>query len=549
MVTQEELEKMSPEEVAQLQKSNCIFCKIIKGEIPSQKIYEDEHVVAILDIRPATKGHILVLPKEHYPILPVVPPDTFKAMFRNVKLLSKAIKKAYMVNDVTVFIANGGVAGQQAPHFLFHIIPREKGDKLKNFDIIPNDSFIESQKQVAESLKNNVNIMMSNHLKREGIDFSKMPAKEDELNTNKQDKTNDSKNNQTLITPVPISPENIDQKKEQIATIIQDNADVRNMLRNDPEGFKTLIEENAELKNIFQAVDINALSHKLQSMPEEKSDNQNLKNDANNTLTNTQEIKNENNQNHNSTINTKEIVEKKMIESNNNPENNEEKNNEEEKIKPQVFLGENPLEQRDTIFAYLEEKPKAKELLLENPKRFIELLQNRPDVQSVFKDVNIKMLSFKLNEREKQQQQLNETVEDDNCSNGNEHSSNTNGLNSITAKNNNDNSNNKNSNNKNSNNKNNYNNDSSNVSLQNQAPKPQVFLGENPLEQRDTVFAYLEEKPKAKELLLENPKRFIELLQTRPDVQSVFKDVNIKMLSFKLNEREQQINNSGDANE
>jgi galactose-1-phosphate uridylyltransferase len=64
--------EMSQEEMLEQQKANCIFCKIVKGEIPSKKVYEDDMMLAILDINPAVKGHILVLPKEHYPIMPLI---------------------------------------------------------------------------------------------------------------------------------------------------------------------------------------------------------------------------------------------------------------------------------------------------------------------------------------------------------------------------------------------------------------------------------------------------------------------------------------------
>ena len=64
---------MSPEQIAEMQKQQCIFCKIIKGDIPGKKVFQDDFVEAILDINPAAKGHTLVMPKEHYPILPVIP--------------------------------------------------------------------------------------------------------------------------------------------------------------------------------------------------------------------------------------------------------------------------------------------------------------------------------------------------------------------------------------------------------------------------------------------------------------------------------------------
>jgi histidine triad (HIT) family protein len=108
----------------------CIFCKIISGEVPSRKIYEDNIVTAILDINPANLGHILLLPKNHYQIMPQVPEKELAHMFKIAKYLSNSILKAELANSTTVFVANGAGAGQKAPHFIVHIIPRKKGDGL-----------------------------------------------------------------------------------------------------------------------------------------------------------------------------------------------------------------------------------------------------------------------------------------------------------------------------------------------------------------------------------------------------------------------------------
>lgn len=117
------------------QKNNCIFCKIIAGEVPSRKVYEDDLLIAVLDINPATLGHVLVIPKEHYPILPVIPFAETQKMFNRTQDIIKAMKTGLLCKGVTLLIANGAVAGQQSPHFLFHLIPRDDGDGLGNFTI------------------------------------------------------------------------------------------------------------------------------------------------------------------------------------------------------------------------------------------------------------------------------------------------------------------------------------------------------------------------------------------------------------------------------
>ncbi|RJQ17007.1 HIT domain-containing protein [Candidatus Woesearchaeota archaeon] len=128
--TEEELKKMSPEQLLELQKQNCIFCKIIAGEIPSKKLYQDEHCVAVLDINPASEGHVLLLPKDHYQILPQMPEEVIARMFVVAKELSHAILKAFNAKGTNIFVANGAIAGQRAPHFMIHVFQRKQDDGI-----------------------------------------------------------------------------------------------------------------------------------------------------------------------------------------------------------------------------------------------------------------------------------------------------------------------------------------------------------------------------------------------------------------------------------
>jgi histidine triad (HIT) family protein len=125
---------MTPEQVAEMQRKNCIFCKIIAGEIESKKVYEDDEFVAILDIRPAAPGHVLLLPKQHVPILPLLGEAATRQLFERAAALSQAIKEAMIAERVTIFLASGYAAGQQAPHVMLHLIPRERGDGLEKLD-------------------------------------------------------------------------------------------------------------------------------------------------------------------------------------------------------------------------------------------------------------------------------------------------------------------------------------------------------------------------------------------------------------------------------
>src|SRR3989344_843191 len=126
----EKLEKMSPEELREFQKKQCIFCQISSNKVKSKKVYEDEKVFAVLDINPASKGHLLVLPKEHYAILPQVPEEEIKHLGIGTKQLSQAVLRGLKVHGTTIFIANGTAAGQRAQHFMMHIIPREEHDNI-----------------------------------------------------------------------------------------------------------------------------------------------------------------------------------------------------------------------------------------------------------------------------------------------------------------------------------------------------------------------------------------------------------------------------------
>lgn len=124
------LESMSPEELREFQKKQCIFCHIVSGRTSSRKIYEDDKALAVLDINPANKGHILLLPKEHYSILPQIPEDIVSHLFMVAKALSHSVLRALQCQGSTIFIANGVAAGQKAQHFMIHVIPRFDNDNI-----------------------------------------------------------------------------------------------------------------------------------------------------------------------------------------------------------------------------------------------------------------------------------------------------------------------------------------------------------------------------------------------------------------------------------
>jgi histidine triad (HIT) family protein len=110
---------------------DCIFCKIVRGEIPSARILETDRAVAFLDVGPLNPGHVLVIPKDHYPALPDLPDGLAAETAALLPRLCRAVKAATGAEGLNVLINTGGVAGQSVDHVHWHIIPRHFGDALR----------------------------------------------------------------------------------------------------------------------------------------------------------------------------------------------------------------------------------------------------------------------------------------------------------------------------------------------------------------------------------------------------------------------------------
>eukprot|EP00276_Gloeochaete_wittrockiana_P009695 CAMPEP_0184646168 /NCGR_PEP_ID=MMETSP0308-20130426/2804_1 /TAXON_ID=38269 /ORGANISM="Gloeochaete witrockiana, Strain SAG 46.84" /LENGTH=148 /DNA_ID=CAMNT_0027075901 /DNA_START=237 /DNA_END=683 /DNA_ORIENTATION=- len=108
---------------------DCIFCKIVKGSIPCSKLYEDEHVIAFLDINPVADGHALIVPKAHYVTLPETPGAVAGACMSVAPKIADAILKAVGVEAFNILQNNGKAAGQAVMHVHFHIIPRKPTER------------------------------------------------------------------------------------------------------------------------------------------------------------------------------------------------------------------------------------------------------------------------------------------------------------------------------------------------------------------------------------------------------------------------------------
>jgi histidine triad (HIT) family protein len=134
---------------------NCIFCKIIEGEIPSFKVYEDDETLSFMDINPASEGHALVIPKEHAADLHAVSDAAIAATVRTAKKVAGAIDKTLDPDGLNLVQCNGAAAAQSIFHFHMHVLPRSDGDDLKlNWGLEPGD--MEAIGALAERIRANL---------------------------------------------------------------------------------------------------------------------------------------------------------------------------------------------------------------------------------------------------------------------------------------------------------------------------------------------------------------------------------------------------------
>ena len=137
-----------------MKQDNCIFCKIANGEIPTNTVFEDEDFKVFMDVAPATKGHALVVPKNHYADIYEIDPEV---LGKAVKVGQKVIKHATKVlgcEGYNLMQNNGAVSGQTVFHFHLHLIPRyENMDNTNLLNWVPGTSDSEELKALAESLK------------------------------------------------------------------------------------------------------------------------------------------------------------------------------------------------------------------------------------------------------------------------------------------------------------------------------------------------------------------------------------------------------------
>ena len=137
--------------------ADCIFCKILENKIPSTKIFEDDHNIAIFDINPIARGHALFISKEHYSDLLEVPHEKLPELLINLPRVVAAILKATGCEGSNIIQNNKRCAGQLIPHLHFHIIPRKTDDKVDfNWQTQPYDE--DKMKALAAKVKQSLSL-------------------------------------------------------------------------------------------------------------------------------------------------------------------------------------------------------------------------------------------------------------------------------------------------------------------------------------------------------------------------------------------------------
>ncbi len=130
---------------------DCIFCTIIAGKIPANKVYENGHSLAFLDINPINKGHTLVVPKDHYSEVSDLPSSVLHDMIDAVQKVADAVKKGVAADGINLGMNNGRAAGQVVFHAHMHVIPRFSHDGLHHW---PSKKYAEGEiKEVEEKIK------------------------------------------------------------------------------------------------------------------------------------------------------------------------------------------------------------------------------------------------------------------------------------------------------------------------------------------------------------------------------------------------------------
>jgi histidine triad (HIT) family protein len=138
-------------------RNDCLFCGIADGEVEHSLVYEDEHVLAFMDIQPVVRGHVLVAPREHAAHLADLDPEDGKAVFALGQRVAAALRASNLrCEGVNLHLADGAVAGQDVFHVHLHVIPRHEGDNFglrfpPDYSVRPREELDEAAQAVREA--------------------------------------------------------------------------------------------------------------------------------------------------------------------------------------------------------------------------------------------------------------------------------------------------------------------------------------------------------------------------------------------------------------
>ncbi len=131
--------------------TDCIFCRIIEGEVPSNEVYEDENTIAFLDVNPTSKGHTLVVPKKH--VENIHEASDMEYMWDSLVKVSNAVKEAFDPEGLNISQNNGEIAGQEVMHMHFHVTPRYTGDEI---EVNYSRKELENGEEIAEEISQKI---------------------------------------------------------------------------------------------------------------------------------------------------------------------------------------------------------------------------------------------------------------------------------------------------------------------------------------------------------------------------------------------------------
>lgn len=131
---------------------HCTFCNIVRNEIPASRVHEDDRTIAFLDIRPIDEGHSLVITKKHYENIHEIPAEEVAYLFKIVKKVATAVKRALDADGISIFQNNGLAAGQVIFHVHVHIIPRFEGKKTYHRQDVGREALEDIAERIRQSL-------------------------------------------------------------------------------------------------------------------------------------------------------------------------------------------------------------------------------------------------------------------------------------------------------------------------------------------------------------------------------------------------------------